>query len=232
MRCRAVACLVSYQTPVAIGFGLPSKHSVNPEYLFHNAELTHANRYLWKPLRTIIEEELPKGQRIFEIGCGNGATAGMLGELGYELTGVDTSESGISIAKQANPDVTFKIGSAYDDLAARYGQFPVVLSLEVIEHCFWPRKFAKTAFELAAPGGLVIISTPYHGYLKNIALALTNKLDSHFTALWDGGHIKFWSRKTLYALLKEAGFSTVSFRRIGRIAPLAKSMIAIARKPK
>jgi hypothetical protein len=62
-------------------------------------------------------------------------------------------------------------------------------------------------------------------------LALTGRMDNHFTALWDNGHIKFWSMDTLGELLREAGFVGVRFERVGRILPLAKSMIAIARKP-
>ena len=80
-------------------------------------------------------------------------------------------------------------------------------------------------------GGTAILSTPYHGYWKNLALALTGRMDQHFTALWDHGHIKFWSMDTLGELLWEAGFVDVRFERVGRIPPLAKSMIAIARKP-
>ena len=60
-------------------------------------------------------------------------------------------------------------------------------------------------------GGEMIISTPYHGYLKNLALAITGKFDRHFTVLWDGGHIKFWSVKTLTKLLNEFGFEVVEF---------------------
>src|SRR6185312_11696355 len=106
------------------------------------------------------------------------------------------------------PDLNLRVGSAYDDLRARFGTFPFVLSLEVIEHVYEPRRFAQAVFHLLEPGGLAIISTPYHSYLKNVALAVSGKMDSHFTALWDGGHIKFWSRSTLTVLLKEAGFSS------------------------
>ena len=63
------------------------------------------------------------------------------------------------------------------------------------------------------------------------SLALTGKMDDHFTALWDHGHIKFWSKRTLSMLLEETGFVSVRFELTGRIRPLAKSMIAIARKP-
>jgi 2-polyprenyl-6-hydroxyphenyl methylase/3-demethylubiquinone-9 3-methyltransferase len=55
------------------------------------------------------------------------------------------------------------------------------------------------------PAGHFIVSTPYHGWLKNVVLALSGKMDNHFTALWDGGHIKFWSRETLSRLLRSKG---------------------------
>ena len=80
-------------------------------------------------------------------------------------------------------------------------------------------------------GGTAILSTPYHGYWKNLALALSGQMDRHFTALWDHGHIKFWSMRTLTILLEAAGFHDIRFERVGRIPPLAKAMIAVARRP-
>ena len=145
---------------------------------------------------------------------------------------MDPSSEGISIAARTYPNLQLKEGSAYDDLVSIYGRFPVILSLEVVEHVYAPREYARTLFDLVEPGGTAIISTPYHGYLKNLAIALTGKMDTHFTALWDHGHIKFWSIQTLSVLLKEAGFGDIRFVRVGRIPPLAKSMIAIACKPK
>jgi 2-polyprenyl-6-hydroxyphenyl methylase/3-demethylubiquinone-9 3-methyltransferase len=106
----------------------------------------------------------------------------------------------------------------------------LVYSLEVIEHVFAPRLFAKSLFDLVEPGGMAIVSTPFHGYLKNLAIVAAGKFDTHFDPLWDGGHIKFWSEKKLRSLLEEAGFSSVSFLRVGRIRPLAKSTLAVARK--
>jgi hypothetical protein len=63
-----------------------------------------------------------------------------------------------------------------------------------------------------------------------LALALAGRWDDHLSALWDGGHVKFFSIETLRNLMMEIGFKRVRFVRIGRIAPLAKSMIAIAYK--
>jgi len=204
--------------------------NLNTEYRYNSTDPTWSNQYLWEPLEKIVLSEGAEDKRIFEVGCGNGATAGMLYKHGFNITAIDPSESGIKLAKSGFPHVNFVEGSAYDDLANKYGTFPIVVSLEVVEHVFWPRKYAKTVFELLEPNGVAIISTPYHGYLKNLALAVAGKFDSHWSPLWDGGHIKFWSQNTLRALLQETGFKSIVFIRVGRIAPLAKSMIAVARK--
>lgn len=170
--------------------------------------------------------------KVFDLGCGNGSVANQLHGAGWDVSGVDASEEGISWANKRYSHLNLKVGSAYDDLASTYGVFPVVVSLEVVEHVFEPRKYASTLFDLIEPGGTVLVSTPYHGYFKNLAMAILGKMDQHYTALWDGGHIKFWSINTLTELLQEAGFVDIRFHRVGRIAPLAKSMVAVARRPR
>ncbi len=202
-------------------------------YVWASAELTRSHDYLLPALKEILAGEtlLQDRKRLFELGCGNGSVANELVRLGWDVTGVDPSEQGIAQANARYPAIPLHAGSAYDELAAQYGTFPVVVSLEVVEHVYAPRKYAATLFSLIEQGGLAIVSTPYHGYLKNLALAVSGRMDAHFTALWDHGHIKFWSERTLRTLLEEAGFRDVRFRRVGRIPALAKSMIAVARKP-
>lgn len=169
-------------------------------------------------------------RRCFDLGSGNGSVAAAVAARGWKVTGVDPSDEGIAQARAAYPHLDLHQAVAEPALAERFGRFPVVYSLEVVEHVYAPRTFARALAALTEPGGLAIVSTPYHGYWKNLALALTGRMDAHFTALWDDGHIKFWSIPTLTTLLTEAGFRDLTFRRVGRIPALAKSMIALARR--
>ena len=203
-------------------------------YRFATPDHSCAHPYLLPAVRSELAMfyQGVRDRRIFDLGCGNGSVAAALALEGYEPCGVDPSVEGIAQAQAAYPRLHLEIGSAYDDLVARHGRFPAVVSLEVVEHVYAPRAYARTLFDLVEPGGIALVSTPYHSYWKNLALAAAGRMDRHFTALWDHGHIKFWSMDTLGRLLREAGFEAVRFRRVGRLPPLAKSMIAVARKPK
>jgi ubiquinone biosynthesis O-methyltransferase len=189
----------------------------------------HTNGYLQDPLLRSLGAL--QDTTLLDVGCGNGAVAAALAGRGATVTGVDLSESGIALARAAHPDVRYEVGSVYDDLRAKLGTFDRVVSLEVIEHLFDPRTFLRRAFEVLKPGGRIVLSTPYHGYLKNVVLALSGKLDAHFTVLWDGGHIKFFSRRTLGAILTEAGFVDLRFVGAGRVPWLWKSLVVSARRP-
>lgn len=210
------------------------------EYRWTSATAPHTYAYLWPKIDAILESlsprKSPAGQNsnnrgFFDRGCGNGACMRHSLERGFCPLGVDPSTSGIEAARQAAPALNVKVGSDYDSLAETYWTFPIVVSLEVVEHLYFPKQFARNVFELLEPGGTAVICTPFHGYWKNLSMALTGNLDKHFTVLLDHGHIKFWSPETLTILLREAGFQKVSFDYAGRFYPFSKSMIAIAEKP-
>ena len=138
-------------------------------YRWDSAELTCAHDYLLPAL--LRELRMLRPGRLFELGCGNGSVADVLTQQGWEVTGVDPSAEGVAIANARYPHLKLYTGSANDDLAAKYGRFPVVTSLEVVEHVYSARQYAATLFDLLEPGGVAFVSTPYHGYWKNLALA-------------------------------------------------------------
>lgn len=195
--------------------------------------LAFAKAFLWPAVRRQIDRVGPvaPGMRALDIGCRAGATSDFLRQMGFDVVGVDADSEYIARARTAYPACRFEVARHDEDLAGRLGSFDLVTSLEFIEHVYDPVSFAQGLFGLLKPGAVVVVSTPYHGYLKNLLLAATGKLDEHFTALWVGGRIKFWSVATLTTLLTEAGFEGLRFERLGRIPPVANSMLVSAKKP-
>ncbi len=174
-------------------------------------------------------ELLPPGRlSILDLGCGNGAITNLLAEKGHTVTGVDASESGIEIARTSGK-AKFVVGSVYDPMDL--GQVDCVVSLEVLEHLYRPLALFEKAYASLRPGGMFILSTPYHGYFKNLALSLWGAWDRHHDVASDGGHIKFFSRVTLETMARAAGFQVVEFRGAGRLPYIWKSMVVSLRKP-
>lgn len=207
-----------------------------PDYGWESGEAERSHDYLQPVVLSALRTYAPRGSapaRVFDAGCGNGALLRRLQLDGYETSGCDASESGVVQARKlCGTAVRVERLSVYDDLAGTFGSgWDVVISTEVVEHLYAPRDFVRRVDALLKPGGVLILSTPYHGYLKNLALAATGALDKHFTALWDGGHIKFWSYATLTRLLSEFGFGRFAFSGAGRLPWLWKSMVVVARKP-
>lgn len=174
-------------------------------------------------------------RRVLDLGCGNGDLCGQLAAAGYDAVGVELDTEGVQIARQAHPSVPFYNFGVHDDpeaLLRREGHrpFDAVVSTEVIEHLYAPHLLPRYARSVLVPGGYILLSTPYHGYLKNLMLSLFNHWDQHHTPLWHGGHIKFWSIATLSRLLEENDFRVTDFRGVGRAPYLWKSMILLGRK--
>lgn len=171
--------------------------------------------------------------RILDLGAGNGKLCSDLARAGYSVVGMEYDRQGVAIAKSNYPGISFYNYGVQDDpqrLMSNETRFDAVLSTEVIEHLFSPHLLPQYAAAVLKEGGYLLITTPYHGYLKNLALSIFDKWDFHHTALRHGGHIKFWSRATLTELLSQNGFRVIAFSGAGRFPYLWKSMVLLAQK--
>lgn len=199
------------------------------DYGFPNAGLSHAHQYLLPALLPMLHQN----HKILDLGCGNAALDIQLFKSGFDVYGIDASAEGIEIARKSYPNRFFlqDLSSGKLPAAIAGASFNTIISTEVIEHLYDPKAFihfCKTVLSETKNGEL-IISTPYHGYLKNLAIALFNKYDVHHAPGWKGGHIKFWSPKTLSKLLLSEGFEVIKFKGCGRFPLFWKSMLVKAR---
>ncbi len=199
------------------------------DYGFQVSDPAHTFNYLQKPLLAMLDKNTNK--YILDVGCGNGYLANTLLTMGYNAYGTDASVMGIKIAREASPDRFFVQDLSTDKLPAELQDVPfdTIISTEVIEHLYDPAGFIDFCKQSLNGKGQIIITTPYHGYLKNLMLSVFNKWDKHMDPMWHGGHIKIWSRKTLSKALTDAGFTIVTFKGCGRIPYFWKSMIIKAR---
>lgn len=201
------------------------------DYSYASENPDHIAGYILKPILKIFSETTPS--KILDFGCGNGWLVRDLMKHGYDAYGVDPSESGIAIARKGYPGRFHVLDPDTNKLPDELSEhsFQTIISTEVIEHLYSPDTFLQSVASILkeSGGGQFILTTPYHGYLKNLLIAVMDKTDSHFSPLWEGGHIKFWSRKTLTTALNNHGFSVDTFKGCGRIPYLWKSMLLVAK---
>jgi 2-polyprenyl-3-methyl-5-hydroxy-6-metoxy-1,4-benzoquinol methylase len=199
------------------------------DYGYTNNEPSHTFFYLHDALLTMLNKDA--NRCILDLGCGNGHLVSYLVKQGYDAYGTDASENGIAIAKKEYPGRFFLQDLSTDKLPVELQKlkFDTIVSTEVIEHLYNPDGFIEFCKNVLQKHGELIISTPYHGYWKNLLLAILDKWDSHHDPTWHGGHIKFWSKKTLSKLLTDKGFTVTEFKGCGRAPYFWKSMIIKAR---
>lgn len=193
----------------------------------------HSTDYLWPVLLRMVGVPTIR-TTILDLGCGTGTIGAKFWHMGARVTGVDPSTDALKIFHERHADCDgfyFVHAPADEQLSSRLGQqYDVVLATEVVEHLYDPLTFAQAAYEALKPGGRFIVSTPYHGYLKNLCLSLRGYWDFHHSPMHMGGHIKFWSPRTLTQLLTTAGFEVIDFQGAGRCPYLWKSMVMSAIK--
>src|SRR5262245_16335421 len=75
------------------------------EFLWQTAELSEAHEYL---LPAVLKSLREAGARtVLDVGCGNGAVSSELAKSGFNVVGMDSSDSGIQVASQRHPDIAF-----------------------------------------------------------------------------------------------------------------------------
>ncbi len=196
------------------------------EYGFQDAAASHMHRH-FLPQVLKFAEPLKPGTRVLDVGCGNGFTCGEFLRRGCVVVGIDLSEQGTALARQNYPEGRFEVIAADQGILSNLVEepFDIVVSTEVVEHLYAPREWARGCFAALKSGGIFICTTPYHGYLKNLMISLAGGWDNHANPLWDGGHIKLWSRRTLARLLDEAGFLNLKMTGVGRFPGFRMTMV-------
>jgi hypothetical protein len=98
------------------------EENIHGGYGYDRAGPSCASEYLWSKLVSVVRADLPDKDRIFEIGSENGATAGMPRPRLYSprRRHVGTGNPYRALPLSAG---ALDVGSAYDDLAAKYGSF-------------------------------------------------------------------------------------------------------------
>ena len=164
-------------------------------------KLTHRNFRRLEERHTVIEWLDPgPGQRILDIGCGDGFHDRHIASHGAKVVGIDISTRRLATARRRNQVA----GAQFVEMNAEKLDFPdasfdKVLSLCVIEHFDNDEKVLAEAARVLVPGGRLVFSADS---LSNPEITLTER-EQHRRRY---AVKNFYEKHTICEKLRRAGF--------------------------
>ncbi|HEX4364164.1 MAG TPA: class I SAM-dependent methyltransferase [Solirubrobacteraceae bacterium] len=151
------------------------------------------------------------GDVVLDLGCGAGEFSAALNDLGAQPIAVDVAAEALRRATASVPGLDVRLWKPGEPLPLDDVSVDVVWAGEVIEHVVDVAPWLSEIRRVLRPGGTLLLTTPHHGPLTLLSLALSRRrFAAHFEPRSD--HVRFFSPATLRALLGDLGFEVVELR--------------------
>lgn len=157
---------------------------------------------------TILLNWIVDNSRVLEIGCATGYMTRVL--TAQKSCIVDGFEINEEAAEQARPFLNrLWVGNLEDkaDLGQIDGLYDVVLVADVFEHLCHPELVLSQLRQHLLPGGDVLISLPNVAHWSVRRALLFGRWDLTDRGLMDRTHLRWFTRSTAEAMIRQAGFS-------------------------
>ncbi len=151
-----------------------------------------------------------RGRKLLDVGAADGFLAERLTARGWTVTALERDPT---LAAQAHGRCKTVVVA---DLEAAPplldGPFDAIVYGDVLEHLSDPRATLIALDRTLAPGGTVIVSVPNVAHLWIRLSLLAGRFDYADRGILDRTHLRFFTRRTAVALLREAGLAVDDLR--------------------
>jgi SAM-dependent methyltransferase len=163
------------------------------------------------PRRDFLLAWARPGDTVLDLGCGAGEFSAALRAGGAHPIGVDVAAEALRRAAERVPGLDLRRWEAGEPLPLADACVDVVWAGEVIEHVVDVAPWLSEVRRVLRPRGTLLLTTPHHGPLTLLRLALSpRRFAEHFEPRSD--HVRFFSPRTLRALLGDLGFDLAELR--------------------
>ena len=163
------------------------------------------------PRRAFLLSGVASGETVLDVGCGAGEFSAVLAEAGATPIAVDVAHEALRRARERVPGLDARLWARGEPLPLPDDAVDVVWAGEVIEHVADVAPWLSELRRVLRPQGTLLLTTPNHGRATLLGLALSpRRFDAHFEPRCD--HVRFFSTRTLRALLGDLGFDVTRLR--------------------
>jgi 2-polyprenyl-3-methyl-5-hydroxy-6-metoxy-1,4-benzoquinol methylase len=165
------------------------------------------------------------GQRVLDLGCGEGAFAAALREAGVRVLAADVAEEPLRRALASHPGLELELLASETAWELPDAAFDAVWAGEVIEHVADTSGWMSEIRRVLRPNGLLLLTTPALDRASLLAALLSGRA---FRKRFDprSDHLRRYSRASLAELISDFGFEQLAVRAAGR--PGARVLLASA----
>jgi 2-polyprenyl-3-methyl-5-hydroxy-6-metoxy-1,4-benzoquinol methylase len=156
------------------------------------------------------------GRRLLDVGAADGLLGRHLTERGWKVTGIE-ADPAMAAAGAARCE-RMLVADLNRGVPALDGLFDVIVCGDVLEHLADPTEVLRALVRALAPGGDVVVSVPNVAHLWMRLSLLAGRFDYAERGILDRTHLRFFTRRTLDALLAAVDLRAV--RRVATPVPL------------
>jgi 2-polyprenyl-3-methyl-5-hydroxy-6-metoxy-1,4-benzoquinol methylase len=188
-----------------MGFSAGDLGSVGAEYELKDSETSSHGAIL------ALLADLPPS-KVIDLGCSSGLLAERIRAMGHRVTGVDR----LALPGTLDRVDEFAVGDLEDGIPAEVGSgFDVVIAADVLEHLRQPEKLLADIREVMNPDGRLIVSVPNFGHWYPRTRTAVGAFDYDQRGILDRTHYRFFTRKSLDRIVRNAGFAIRRRREVG-----------------
>ena len=178
--------------------------------------------------RELLLADVIAGQRVLDLGCGDGRFSAALVGAGVSVVGVDAAAEALRRAREHAPEAEFVQVDEGAPLPFADASFDLVWCGETLEHVVDVALLLSEVRRVLVAGGMLLATTPNHARLVVAYEALAGgPLERRLDPRSD--HLRFFTAHTLRDLLGGAGFDQVSVIAVDGPPLLRRSLVARAR---
>ncbi len=184
----------------------------------------------WAARLAFLLARVPAGARVLDVGCGEGRFTAALVRAGREAVGIDVAQEPLRRARAREGEgLDLRLVPTEGQWPLQDTSFDAVWAGEVLEHVADTAGWLSEVRRVLRSGGALVLSTPAHGPLTRLSLGLSGRVfESHFDPRSD--HLRFYTRRTLTALLADFGFERIETAGAGGLPGARSVLLAAARR--